>query len=478
MTNSFADLDAFFERTADERLADYLELLRLPSIGAQKEHDGDVRATAEFVASHFRQMGFEHVEVAPTGGHPMVYADWLHAEGAPTVLVYAHYDVQPVDPLDLWTRPPFDPVVEAGRVWARGAADDKSHVHAHIWAARAWLETRGKLPVNLKIVMEGEEESGSEHFDSWIVANRDKLKADFALISDTGFYEGNLPAITVGLRGLVYMQIDVTGSKVDLHSGSFGGNVQNPANALARIIAKLKNDDGSIAVPHFYDEWRALTPRDREEFARMPLDQAALVREHGLHSVWGEPDYSFLERRGARPTLDVNGIWGGYQGEGSKTIIPAHAHAKVSCRLVADMDPQKTFERVRDYVASIASAGVDVTSPRSTTACGASRPPTIPRPRPPRACLKEVFGGSPYFLREGGSIPAGATFTRVLGLPVVLLGFTQPDDAAHAPNEMSGSTTSTAACARWSATGKSCVETPSEPFVSRGPGGDIWGRMA
>jgi len=431
----FADLDAFVDRTADERLADYLDLLRLPSIGAQKEHDGDVRAAAQFVAERFEQMGFEHVELSETGGHPMVYADWLHAEGAPTVLVYAHYDVQPVDPLELWTRPPFDPVVEGGRVWARGAADDKSHVHAHLWAARAWLETRGKLPVNLKIVMEGEEESGSDHFDSWIVANRDRLKADFALISDTGFYEGNKPAITVGLRGLVYTQIDVVGSKVDLHSGSYGGNVQNPANALATIIARLKNDDGSVAVPHFYDEVRPLTPRDRQEFARMPLDEASFTKEHGLHSVWGDPGFSILERRGARPTLDVNGIWGGYQGEGSKTIIPAHAHAKVSCRLVADMDPHKTFERLRDFVMSIAPQGVDVSVTKINDGMWSLTPIDHPATKAAAACLVDVFGEQPYYLREGGSIPAGATFTRELGLPVVLLGFTQPDDQAHAPNE-------------------------------------------
>jgi acetylornithine deacetylase/succinyl-diaminopimelate desuccinylase-like protein len=435
LTSSFADLDAFFERTADERLADYLELLRMPSIGAQHDHDDDVRATAEFVAGHFERIGFEHVEVAPTGGHPMVYADWLHADGAPTVLVYAHYDVQPVDPLDLWTRPPFDPVIENGRVWARGAADDKSHVHAHIWAAKAWLETRGKLPVNLKIVMEGEEESGSEHFDAWIVANREKLKADLVVISDTGFYEGNKPAITVALRGLVYMQIDVTGSKVDLHSGQFGGNVQNPANALATIVAKLKNEDGSVAVPGFYDEWRDMSATDRDEFARMPLDEAAVAKEHGLHDVWGEPGFSFLERRGARPTLDVNGIWGGYQGEGSKTIIPAHAHAKVSCRLVADMDPDRIYERVRDFVASIAPRGVDVTVNKVNDGMWSRTPTDHPATRAAAACLEEVFGETPYYLYEGGSIPPAATFNRELGLPVVLLGFTQPDDAAHAPNE-------------------------------------------
>ena len=435
MTADFADLDAFIERTADERLADYLALLRLPSIGTLSEHAADVRATADFIAARFAGMGLEHVEVSPTGGHPMVYADWLHADGAPTVIAYAHYDVQPVDPLELWTRPPFDPVVENGRVWARGAADDKSHVHLLLWAAKAWLETRGRLPINLKVVMEGEEESGSDHFDPWISANRERLGADVAVICDTGFYEGNKPAITIGLRGLVYTQIDVVGPELDLHSGTFGGNVQNPANALAAIVARLKNDDGSIAVPGFYDDVRPLTPRDREEFARMPLDEAEFVRDYGLRWVWGEPGYSILERRGARPTLDVNGIWGGFQGEGSKTIIPAHAHAKVSCRLVPDMSGEKTFERLRDYVLSIAPAGVDVSITKLNDGMWSLTPIDHPATQAAAACLEDVFGVAPYYLREGGSIPAGATFSNVLGLPVVLLGFVQPDCQLHAPNE-------------------------------------------
>jgi Acetylornithine deacetylase/Succinyl-diaminopimelate desuccinylase and related deacylases len=283
--------------------------------------------------------------------------------------------------------------------------------------------------------MEGEEESGSDHFDAWIIANRDRLGADIALVSDTGFYEGNKPAITIGLRGLIYTQIDVTGSQLDLHSGSYGGNVQNPANALASIVARLKNDDGSIAIPGFYDEVRPLTPRDREEFERMPLDEAEFVRDYGLHSIFGEPNYSVLERRGSRPTLDVNGIWGGYQGEGSKTIIPAHAHAKVSCRLVADMDPQKTFERLRDYVMHIAPGGVDVSVKKINDGMWTLTPIDHPATQAAAACLEEVFGEKPYYLREGGSIPAGATFANTLGLPVVLLGFTQPDCKLHAPNE-------------------------------------------
>ena len=435
MDKRFDDLDAYVERTSEARMADYLDLLRIPSIGTLSENDPDTRAAAHFVADRFAGMGFEHVEVSETAGNPIVYADWLHAEGAPTVIVYAHYDVQPVDPLELWLRPPFDPVVEAGRVFARGAADDKSHVHLHLWAARAWLETRGHLPVNLKIVMEGEEESGSDNFEPWIRAHQERLAADLVVISDTGFYEGNHPAITVSLRGLVYTQIDVTGSTLDLHSGTFGGNVQNPANALATIIARLKNDDGSVAVPGFYDEVGELTPRDRDEFARLPFDEAAFVRDYGLNSVFGAPGFSVLERRGARPTLDVNGIWGGFQGEGSKTIIPAHAHAKVSCRLVADMDVDTTFNRLRDFVLSVAPPGVDVSVTKLNDGRWALTPIDHPATQAAAECIEEVFGEKPFYLREGGSIPAGATFASVLGLPVVLLGFIQPDDQAHAPNE-------------------------------------------
>lgn len=433
--SDLADLDSYVEATRDERLAEFFELLRIPSIGTLPEHNADTVATAQLIADRWAKIGFEHVELSPTGGHPMVYADWLHADGAPTVIVYAHYDVQPVDPLELWHRPPFEPVVENGRVYGRGASDDKSHVNLLLWAARSWLETRGRLPINVKVVFEGEEESGSDHFEPWVIANRERLAADLTLVCDTGFYEGNKPAITVGLRGLVYTQIDVTGPQLDLHSGYFGGNVQNPANALASIIARLKNADGSIAVPGFYDEVRPLTEEDRAEFARMPLDEREYVEQYGLHSVFGEPGLSVLERRGGRPTLDVNGIWGGFQGEGSKTIIPAHAHAKVSCRLVADMDPTRTFERLRDYILSIAPPGVDVSVRRLSDGMWALTPIDHPATRAAAESLEEAFGEAPVYVREGGSIPAGATFANVLGLPIVLLGFTQPDDQVHAPNE-------------------------------------------
>lgn len=432
---NISELDAFVERTADDRLAEFLELLRLPSIGTLSAHDGDVRATAELIAARLDEMGFENVEVSPTGGHPIVYADWLHAEGAPTVLVYAHYDVQPVDPLDLWHRAPFDPVVENGRVYARGAADDKSHVIVHMWAARAWLETHGRLPVNLKFIFEGEEESGSDNFDPWIVANQERLRADLAVISDSGFYEGNRPAITIGLRGLIYAQIDVTGSQLDLHSGTFGGNVQNPANALASIVARLKNDDGSVAVPGFYDEVRVLTPREREEFERMPFSDEQFVADYGLHSVFGDPNFMPLERRGARPTLDVNGIWGGYQGEGSKTVIAAKAGAKISMRLVPGQDPERITRLAQEFIPKLAPEGVTV----EVRALHGGQPVKInldnPYVRAAGKALERVYGKAPAFTRGGGSIPIVAAFRDVLKAPVVLVDFGLNADAPHSPNE-------------------------------------------
>lgn len=430
-----AAVDAYIERTKQERLDDYVAFLEIPSISALSEHREDMLRTAEFIAAHARKSGLENVEVSPTPGHPIVYADWLHAEGAPTVLVYGHYDVQPVDPLDLWVRPPFEPRVENGRIYARGAADDKGQVHLHLWAARAWLETAGHLPVNVRYVFEGEEESGSVHFDAWLQDNLHRLTADLAVISDTGFFEGNLPAICIGLRGLMYAQIDVTGPTVDLHSGGFGGNVQNPGLALATILAGLKTPSGSVDVPGFYDEVRPLTEQDRAEFRRLPLDVEAFRAETGVPELFGEPEYTVLERTGARPTLDVNGLWGGFQGEGSKTIIPAHAHAKISTRLVPDMDPQRTFERVRDRVMHMAPRGVNVEMHLINAGMWSLMGIDHPAIQAAAAVLEEVFGRAPLYIRGGGSIPAAASFASMLNVPVVLLGFANPDDHAHAPNE-------------------------------------------
>ncbi|MGH2513365.1 MAG: dipeptidase [Candidatus Limnocylindrales bacterium] len=430
-----SELDAYLDAHAERRLASYLEFLRIPSISAQPEYARACREAAEWVAGQLAGMGVEHTEVCETGGHPIVYGDWLHAPDAPTVIVYGHYDVQPVDPIELWETAPFEPFLKGDRVIGRGSSDDKGQVHIHLRATEALLATRGQLPVNLKFVFEGEEESSSVHLDRWLEANRARLAADLAVISDSGFFEGNRPAITVGLRGLCYVQVDVTTTAVDLHSGSFGGAVQNPANALAQIIAALKGPDGRIRVPGFYDDVVALSEADRAAFAALPFDEEEYRLALGLPALVGEVGYSTLERRGGRPTLDVNGLWSGFQGSGAKTIIPAHAHAKISCRLVTAQDPDTIFELLRAYVLEIAPPGCVV----QVTSLGGGRPSLTPIDHPATQAaaraLEATFGSVPLYIREGGSIPVCASFESILGLPVVLLGFTPPDDNAHAPNE-------------------------------------------
>jgi acetylornithine deacetylase/succinyl-diaminopimelate desuccinylase-like protein len=430
-----ARLEAHLVATREGRYDSYKALLSIPSISALPEHAADCRRTAEWLVEALTRAGVEHAEVAETGGHPVVYADWLHAPGAPTVLVYGHYDVQPVDPLDLWTSPPFEPVIDGDRLLARGAADDKGHVHAHVMAVEGLLTTRGSLPVNLKFLFEGEEESGSVNLDGWLQANREKLAADVVVISDTGFFEGNRPAITVGLRGLMYAQIDVVGTAVDVHSGGYGGVVENPANALAQIIAALKGPAGRIRVPGFYDDVVALPDDEREAIRALPFDEEAYRKRIGVPALAGEVGFSVLERKGARPSLDVNGIWGGFTGEGSKTIIPAHAHAKLSCRLVTAQDPHRIFELLQAYVAEVAPPGVTTT----VRLLGAGRPSLTAQDHPATQAaaraLEGTFGAAPLYIREGGSIPVCASFESILGLPVVMLGFSQPDERAHAPNE-------------------------------------------
>jgi acetylornithine deacetylase/succinyl-diaminopimelate desuccinylase-like protein len=429
------DLRAHLEATREERLESLKEFLRIPSISTLPAHAPDVRRAAEWLARTLREAGVEHVDVAETGGHPVVYGDWLHAEGAPTVLVYGHYDVQPVDPLDLWHSPPFEPEVEGDRLVARGSADDKGQIHAHAMAAAWLLATRDGFPINVRYIFEGEEESASENLDAWVAANKDRLRADAVIISDTGFFEGNIPAITIGLRGLMYAQVDVVLSPVDLHSGSYGGVVHNPAVALAQIVTALKGPDGRIRIPGFYDDVRTLSDAENAAMADLPFDEEKFRGETGVPALVGEAGYTALERKGARPTLDVNGIWGGFQGEGSKTIIPAHAHAKISTRLVADQDPDDIFRKFEAFVAEVAPPGVTVT----VKFLGGGRPIVTPIDHPvsqaAARALEATYGRPPVFTREGGSIPVAATFASVLGVPVVLEGFTQPHEQAHAPNE-------------------------------------------
>ena len=428
-------LDAYLEPRREERLERLKAFLRIPSISALPQHAPDVRRAAEWLADEMRAAGIQNVEVSETTGHPMVYGDWLHAAGAPTVVVYGHYDVQPVDPLDEWHTEPFEPVVDGHRLIGRGAADDKGQIHAHVSAAAALLATRDSLPVNVKYVFEGEEESGSAHLDAWLTEHRDRLDADAAIISDTGFFEGNVPAITLSLRGMTYAQIDVRLAGGDLHSGSYGGAIGNPAFAIAQIIAALKGPDGRIRIPGFYDDVREPTQAEREAIAALPFDEETFRADTGVPGLVGESGYTTLERKSIRPTLDVNGIWGGFQGHGQKTIIPAEAHAKISMRLVADQEPEDVFAKLKAFVDEIAPPGVEVT----VRLLGTGRPSQTPLDHPhvgaASRALERVFGQSPLYINSGGSIPVAASFQRILGLPVVLLGFTQPNDLAHAPNE-------------------------------------------
>ena len=428
-------LEAHLLATADRRLARYLDFLRIPSISGIPAHAGDCQRAAERLAADLRTAGLENVDVSETGGHPIVYADWLHAAGAPTVLLYGHYDVQPVDPLDEWQAPPFEPVVRDGRVLARGASDDKSNVSIALSAAEALLATRGALPLNLRLVFEGEEESSSVHLEPWLAANAARLVADVALVADSGFFAGNVPAVTVGLRGLAAAEIHVRGPFQDVHSGAYGGTIENPINALASIIAGLKGPDGRIRVPGFYDDVVALSDAERAAMAALPLDEEALRAELGVPALVGESGWTTSERRSARPTLDVNGIWGGFSGEGSKTIIPGRAHAKITCRLVADQDPDRIFALLHDYVMKIAPPGVRV----EVVSTGGGRPTLTPQDEPATRAyaraLEAAFGRAPLFVREGGSVPVAASFASILRMPVTVMGFMPPDGNFHAPNE-------------------------------------------
>jgi acetylornithine deacetylase/succinyl-diaminopimelate desuccinylase-like protein len=436
MITAESAVENWLEGHRDERLESYFGLLRIPSISTLSEHAPDMVRAAEWIAAEMARIGLEHIEVSATNGHPVVYGDWLHAPEAPTILVYCHYDVQPVDPIELWETAPFEPFVKDGRVVGRGAADDKGQLHMHLKAAEALLATRGRLPLNLRYIFEGEEESTSANLPAWLEANRDRLQSQAVVISDTGFFEGNVPAITSSLRGMLYAQIDVIGSPVDLHSGGFGGAVQNPANALARIITALKADDGTVLVPGFYDDVAPPSRDERFEISCLPFDEEAFRRQTGVvELVAGEPGYTVLECMGIRPTLDVNGIWGGFTGEGSKTIIPAHAHAKVSSRLVPDQDGDRLFERFRDYVLEVAPKGVTVEVQDLGTAKPLRTDTDHPVAQAAARALEATFGQPPVYIRSGGSIPVASLFSSMLGLPVVMLGFSNPDDNAHAPNE-------------------------------------------
>ena len=423
------------QNTAVEELKDYL---RLPSVSTQPAHDADVAATAEWTATALRQAGLENVAVIATAHHPLVYADWLHAgPQRPTVLIYGHYDVQPAEPLALWETPPFEPTVRDDFIYARGASDDKGQTYVHIKAVAAYLQTSGALPVNVKFIIEGEEESGGQSLTAFIPANKEMLAADVAVVSDTAIVSADLPAIVYGLRGNTYVLLDITGPERDLHSGSFGGAINNPLNVLGHVIAALKDPDGTVRIPGFYDDVRLLSAEERTLLNALPLTEADLLAETGAPAVWGEPDYTIVERLSARPTLDVHGIIGGYTGPGAKTVLPSTVHAKISMRLVPDQDPARIAAAFKAYVESLVPESCRVTF---EIRGGGGAPATVVDYRVPaiqaaRRAYAEAFGREPILKREGGSIPVVGQFQTFLGLETVLMGFGLPGDRLHAPNE-------------------------------------------
>jgi acetylornithine deacetylase/succinyl-diaminopimelate desuccinylase-like protein len=417
----------------------YLEelkgLLAIPSVSALPQHREDVRRCAEWCGDEMRRIGLQHVRLIETPGFPIVYGDWLGAPGAPTILFYGHYDVQPVDPLELWESPPFEANIRDGEIYARGAADDKGQVFMHFKAIEAHLKQSGSLPVNIKVMLEGEEEVGSEHLDDFIRQHKSELAADVVVISDSAMFARGVPSICYGLRGLVYFQIDLRGSGTDLHSGSFGGAVANPAFVLAQMIAQMKDRGGRVKIPGFYDDVRTLRDEERQAWASLPFNEKKYKKDFGIPKLFGESGYTTLERTWARPTLEVNGLLSGFTGEGAKTVLPAVAMAKISMRLVPDQDPNKIAELFSKYVEQIAPKTVAL---KVTRMHGGKPWMTSFDHRFVQAASRAIekgFGRTPIFTREGGSIPVVSTFQEELGLPSVLFGVGLPDENAHAPNE-------------------------------------------
>lgn len=424
---------------ADAFERDLADALRIPSVSADPAHAPDVRRCADWLAGHLRAAGFKAAEVRETAGHPLVYAEDLSAgPDAPTVLVYGHYDVQPPDPLDLWTSPPFEPVVRDGKLYARGSADDKGQVFMHVKAAESFFKTGTPLPVNLKLLIEGEEEVGSSNLAPYVEAHADELACDVIVISDTAMFAPGVPSVTVGLRGLAYVQVTLTGPDRDLHSGVYGGGVENPANALCRLIAKLHDDEHRVTIPGFYDAVRPLTDAERRAWADLPFDEGGWLGEIGLRAGKTEAGYTIFEGTTARPTLDVNGIGGGYQGAGSKTVLPSKAFAKISCRLVPDQDPHAVAAMLRAWFEQHTPATMTLAFEELHGGQPVLMDTEGPAIRAAASALEATYGRAPYFTREGGSIPVVADLKRLLGVDCVLLGFGLTGDSIHSPDEHFG----------------------------------------
>ncbi len=425
------------EKNKEAYLAELFELLRIPSVSADSRHKGDVRRAAEFVVQKLKDAGADHVELMETAGHPIVFGEKKTDPAWPTVLVYGHYDVQPPDPLDKWTSPPFEPTVRDGKIYARGSCDDKGQFYMHIKALEIMIGKKD-VPCNIKFMIEGEEEVGSAHLADFVKANRAKLKADVILISDTAVISLDQPSITAGLRGLSYMEVQVTGPNRDLHSGVYGGAVANPANVLCKMIASLHDNDGRVTIPGFYDDVAVLSEEERAALNKAPFSLEVYKKELGIAEIQGEKGFTTLERTGIRPTLDVNGIWGGYTGEGAKTVLPSTASAKVSMRLVPNQRPEKITELFTRHFQSIAPKTVSVKITAHHGGEAAVTPTDSKAFKAASKAFEEVWGKAPIPTRDGGSIPIVALFKKELGLDTVLMGFGLDTDALHSPNEHYG----------------------------------------
>ena len=429
------DVLDFVNVNRDRYVDELKEYLAIPSISALPQHAADVRRAAEWTAEALRGAGMQGVRIIDTPGHPVVYGEWLGAPGKPTILYYGHYDVQPVDPVDLWTTPPFEATVRDGEIYARGAADDKGQVFMHIKAIEAFTKKGGGLPVNMKVLIEGEEEVGSVHLDEFIQSHKQELAADVVVISDSPMFDRGVPSICYGLRGLVYFQLDLRGTKSDLHSGSFGGAVANPAFVLAQVLAQMKDRGGRIKIPGFYDAVRPLGDDERAAWKQLPFNETRYRKDLGAPRVFGEKGYTTLERIWARPTFEVNGLLSGFTGNGAKTVLPAVSMAKVSMRLVPDQDPATIADLFERYVKKLCPATVQMTVTRMH---GGKPWMTDVDNKYVRAAGRAIelgFGKRPVFNREGGSIPVVSTFQEQLGVPSVLFGVGLPDENAHAPDE-------------------------------------------
>jgi len=425
----------FIDDHKDQFVEELFELLRIPSISTDSTKKQEVQKAADFLGNQLTRAGLNKVQQFETPGNPIVYGEYLEHDDQPIVLVYGHYDVQPPDPEDLWETPPFEPTIRQGNIYARGASDDKGQSYTHVKAFEAFMKSQGKFPVNIKFILEGEEEIGSPNLVPFIESHKKLLECDMVLISDTAMFDEDVPSITYGLRGMAYMEVKLTGPNRDLHSGVYGGAVENPINVLAEIIAQLKDEEGVIQIPGFYDKVKPLTNEEREAFKKLPFDEEAYKTSLDVKALHGEKGYTTLERASARPTLDVNGIWGGYQGEGAKTVLPSKAGAKISMRLVPDQDPKEIARLFEKRIKELSPATMKIEVTEHHGGHPSITDLSFYGLKAAAKAFAEVYGKEPLFTREGGSIPIVADFKKVLGVESILMGFGLTSDAIHSPNE-------------------------------------------